>query len=85
VAAGVENELAGGGTLIPFPTPIFLGMPSIEANIRPELFVGAGFIGGVIGGILLLHAGECIFRAILAFLILLASGLLAIQNPLRRC
>lgn len=51
---------------------------------RLELFVSAGIIGGIIGGILLLHTGERFFRAIVPFLILLASGLLAVQNPMRR-
>jgi uncharacterized membrane protein YfcA len=110
VAAGAVNALAGGGSLITFPTLIFLGLPSIEANItntiaicpgyvggilaqlkdmrgqkkRLELFVCAGIIGGVIGGILLLHTSERLFRAIVPLLILLASGLLAIQNPIRK-
>jgi uncharacterized membrane protein YfcA len=45
--------------------------------------VPVGIIGGVIGGILLLSTGERIFRAMVPFLILLASGLLAIQDPVR--
>jgi uncharacterized protein len=45
--------------------------------------VPAGIIGGVIGGILLLSTEERIFRALVPFLILLASGLLAIQDPVR--
>lgn len=31
-AAGVMNALAGGGTILTFPTLLFLGMPSIHAN-----------------------------------------------------
>jgi uncharacterized membrane protein YfcA len=43
----------------------------------------AGIFGGVIGGILLLNTGEKLFRELVPYLILLASGLLAVQNPLR--
>jgi uncharacterized membrane protein YfcA len=43
----------------------------------------AGFIGGIIGGFLLLHTGERAFGQLVPFLILLASGLLAVQEPLR--
>jgi uncharacterized membrane protein YfcA len=45
--------------------------------------VPAGAIGGVVGGILLLNTGERLFRALVPFLLLLASGLLALQGPLR--
>jgi uncharacterized protein len=45
--------------------------------------VPAGIVGGLIGGILLLYTGEKIFRALVPFLILLASGLLAVQDPVR--
>jgi len=31
-AGGIMNALAGGGTLMTFPTLVFLGMPAIEAN-----------------------------------------------------
>jgi uncharacterized membrane protein YfcA len=31
-AAGVMNSVAGGGTLVTFPTLIFVGLPSIPAN-----------------------------------------------------
>jgi uncharacterized membrane protein YfcA len=41
-------------------------------------------IGGLIGGILLLRTGEKLFRDLVPFLILLASLLLAIQDPVRR-
>ena len=43
----------------------------------------AGIIGGLIGGILLLQTGEKLFRDLVPFLILLASLLLAIQDPVR--
>jgi uncharacterized membrane protein YfcA len=31
-AGGIMNALAGGGTLMTFPTLVFLGMPAIQAN-----------------------------------------------------
>lgn len=43
----------------------------------------AGAVGGILGGLLLLNTGERVFREIVPFLILLASGLLAIQDPVR--
>ncbi len=50
---------------------------------RLLLFMPAGAVGGIIGGILLLNTGERLFRELVPFLILLASGLLAVQDPLR--
>ena len=43
----------------------------------------AGVIGGLIGGILLLNTGEKLFRGLVPWLILAASLLLAIQDPVR--
>jgi uncharacterized protein len=43
----------------------------------------AGVVGGVLGGILLLNTSERTFVVLVPFLILLASGLLAVQEPLR--
>ena len=43
----------------------------------------AGAIGGLVGGILLLHTGEKLFRGLIPFLILAASLLLALQDPMR--
>jgi uncharacterized membrane protein YfcA len=43
----------------------------------------AGVIGGLIGGILLLNTGEKLFTQLVPFLILLASALLAVQDPVR--
>lgn len=50
---------------------------------RAWLVLPAAVIGGIIGGILLLNTGERLFRALVPFLILLASGLLAVQDPVR--
>jgi len=43
----------------------------------------AGILGGILGGILLLNTEERMFSALSPFLILAASALLAIQDPLR--
>jgi uncharacterized membrane protein YfcA len=50
---------------------------------RLRFALPAGVVGGIIGGILLLNTGERVFRELVPFLILLASALLAVQNPLR--
>jgi uncharacterized membrane protein YfcA len=47
------------------------------------LLAPAGVLGGIAGGILLLNTGETMFRALVPYLILLATGLLAVQDRLR--
>ena len=110
IAAGMTNALAGGGTLITFPTLLAVGLPSIAANVTNTVALCPGYLGGtlaqqedlrgqgkrllwmlpvgvlggVFGGYLLLASGEKIFRQLVPFLILAASGLLAIQEPLRK-
>ncbi len=109
VAAGIINALAGGGTLITFPTLIAVGLPAVVSNVtntvallpgyiggtlaqsrdipgqekRLLFLVPAGLLGGLIGGFLLLHTGEKLFRGLIPWLILAASLLLAIQDPVR--
>jgi uncharacterized membrane protein YfcA len=109
MAAGAVNALAGGGTLITFPTLVALGIPPIAANVtntvalvpgyfgatlsqikdmrgqekRLIFLLPAGALGGVIGGLLLLNTGEKVFGELIPFLLLLASILLAVQDPLR--
>lgn len=51
---------------------------------RMRLVLPAGALGGLAGGVLLLVSGERAFRALVPFLILLATGLLAVQGPVRR-
>jgi uncharacterized membrane protein YfcA len=110
VAAGAVNAVAGGGTLITFPTLTALGLPAVAANVtntialapghlgatlaqrrelagqRPRVWrLGpAALLGGLAGGLLLLFTTEKLFRRLVPFLILLASSLLAVQEPLRR-
>lgn len=109
MAAGAINALAGGGTLITFPTLLALGIPPVVANVtstvalcpgyfgatlaqlkdirsqsqRLWLVLPAALVGGILGGVLLLHTEEKVFQALVPFLILLAALLLAIQTPLR--
>lgn len=107
--AGAINALAGGGTLITFPTLMGLGLPSVVSNMTNTVallpgYIGgtlaqkkdlvgqekrlwfaipAGLVGGLIGGYLLFITGEKVFKQLVPFLILLASILLAIQDPVR--
>ena len=69
--------------------PGYLGATFAQAKdlqgqkARMWLLMPAGVVGGVIGGLLLLNTGEKLFRDLVPFLILLASALLALQDPLR--
>jgi uncharacterized membrane protein YfcA len=81
VAANVTNTVAlcpgyFGGTLAQWND-------LRDQKSRLWLVVPASIIGGVIGGVLLLQTGERLFRQLVPYLILLASLLLAIQNPVR--
>ena len=81
VAANVTNTVA--------LCPGYLGATLAQWNdLRGQerrlwLFLPAGVVGGVTGGVLLLNTGERLFRGLVPFLILLAAGLLAVQDPLR--
>jgi uncharacterized membrane protein YfcA len=81
VAANVTNTVA--------LCPGYLGASLAQSkDLRGQkgrlwLILPAGLAGGLIGAILLLNTGERVFRALVPFLILLASGLLAVQDPLR--
>ena len=50
---------------------------------RLRLLIPAGALGGIVGGWLLLNTTDKSFRALVPFLILLAAGLLALQDRLR--
>jgi uncharacterized membrane protein YfcA len=109
VAAGAVNALAGGGTLITFPTLTALGLPAVAANVtntvavapghlgatvaqqrdlagqsaRVRRLIPAALLGGLVGGLLLLYTSERLFRHLVPWLILAASALLAVQEPVR--
>lgn len=50
---------------------------------RMQVLLPLAALGGVAGGLILLYAGDRVFRAVVPFLILAASGLLAAQDPIR--
>lgn len=81
VAASVTNTVA--------LTPGYLGATLAQRNdLRGQerrlwFLAPAGVIGGIIGGILLLNTGERLFRSLVPYLILMASVLLALQDPVR--
>src|SRR3954468_2485094 len=47
--AGVINSMAGGGTLLTFPTLIWLGLPSVMANATSTVALSPGSIGAMWG------------------------------------
>ena len=48
-AAGVFNGVAGGGTLIAFPTLLAMGYPALTANVTTTVGIWPGYLGGVAG------------------------------------
>ncbi|MGI8492904.1 MAG: sulfite exporter TauE/SafE family protein [Acidimicrobiales bacterium] len=46
LAAGAVNALAGGGTLISFPTLIALGVPAVAANVTSTVALCPGYLAG---------------------------------------
>lgn len=81
VAANVTNTVA----LCPGYLGGILAQKDDLARQKQRLvwFVPAGILGGVVGGILLLHSGEKLFRELVPYLILMASLLLAVSDPLK--
>jgi hypothetical protein len=49
VAAGAMNAMAGGGTILTFPTLIFLGMPAIRANATSTVALLPGAAASMAG------------------------------------
>jgi uncharacterized membrane protein YfcA len=49
VAAGGVNAIAGGGSLITFPTLIGIGLPPVAANVTNSVAVCPGYISSVLG------------------------------------
>jgi uncharacterized membrane protein YfcA len=47
--AGAINSVAGGGSLILFPTLVALGLPTVAANVTNSVAQWPGYIGGIFG------------------------------------
>jgi uncharacterized membrane protein YfcA len=45
-AAGAVNAIAGGGTLITFPTLVAIGIPTVSANVTNTVALCPGYLGG---------------------------------------
>jgi uncharacterized membrane protein YfcA len=82
VSANVTNTVA----LLPGYLGGTLAQSKDLKDQKKRLFflLPAALLGGLVGGILLLQTGEKLFTNLVPFLILLASTLLAIQNPVRK-
>ncbi|HEY8471067.1 MAG TPA: sulfite exporter TauE/SafE family protein [Natronosporangium sp.] len=49
VAAGTVNAVAGGGSLVTFPTLLAIGMAPVPANVTNSIAVSPGYVGSVLG------------------------------------
>ena len=81
VAANVTNTVA----LCPgYLGATFAQLQDLQGQERRLwLLLPISVLGGIAGGVLLLSTGEQMFRAMVPYLILLAAGLLALQDRLR--
>jgi uncharacterized protein len=108
--AGAINSVAGGGTLVSFPTLVWLGIPSINANATNTLALWPGSLGsmwgyrrelqgtdrrvwwlavpslagGLFGAVLLYRTPTDVFDRLIPWLILFATVLFMVQEPLQR-
>jgi uncharacterized protein len=49
LAGGLVNSVAGGGSLLTFPTLVFIGVPAVTANATNTVGLWPGSLGGLIG------------------------------------
>jgi uncharacterized membrane protein YfcA len=49
LGAGVVNAVAGGGSLITFPTLVAIGLPPVPANVTNSVAVTPGYLASVFG------------------------------------
>lgn len=49
LAAGTINAVAGGGSLVTFPTLLATGLPPVAANVTNSIAVSPGYLGAVAG------------------------------------
>jgi hypothetical protein len=81
VAANITNTVA----LCPgYLGATFAQMKDLRGqSLRLWLLLPVGVLGGIGGGVLLIHTGDQTFRMLVPFLILMAVALLAAQDKLR--
>lgn len=81
IAANITNTVA----LCPGYLGATLAQWSLIRTQQTQLrmLLPVSLLGGVTGGVLLLHTGEHAFRSLIPYLILLACLLLALQEPLK--
>jgi uncharacterized membrane protein YfcA len=110
VAAGAINAVAGGGSLVSFPTMIWLGVPSVAANVTNTVALWPGsvasawgyrrelkgadsgafvlfvpsIVGSLLGAALLYRTPTDVFDRLVPALILFATFLLMLQDPIQR-
>ena len=107
--AGAINAVAGGGTMVTFPTLVWSGLAEKLANTTSTVALWPGSIGGmwgfrrelrgggrwlfllvpsvvgsVVGALLLFYTPPEIFRLIIPYLILFATILFMLQEPITR-
>lgn len=82
VAANVTNTVA----LVPgYLGATFAQLKDLNGQRRRlQLLLPAGVAGGIAGGLLLLNTSEKLFSELVPYLILLAAGLLAVQDIVRK-
>jgi hypothetical protein len=88
VAVGVPSVAANITNTVALCPGYFGGTLAQRNDLRGQgkrlwTIIPASIIGGVLGGFLLLQTGEKLFKDLVPYLILMASGLLAIQDPVR--
>jgi len=110
LVAGAINSVAGGGTLITFPSLIWVGLPSTIANATSTVAIWPGtlgalwgyrrdlgglpaatyslivpsILGGIGGAILLVMTPTAVFDRLIPLLILFATLLFMLHEPVQR-
>jgi uncharacterized membrane protein YfcA len=108
--AGMINSIAGGGTLVTFPTLVWVGLTEKIANATSTVALVPGawsslwgyrsemqntprrffvlvipsLIGGILGAVLLKWTPPAMFAALVPFLVLFATLLFMVQEPVQR-
>jgi uncharacterized membrane protein YfcA len=81
--AGVLNSVAGGGSLLLFPTLIGLGLPTVSANVTNSVTQWPGYLGGALGfrSHLLGHRRRILALSTLAFIGGAVGSILLLTTP----